>query len=793
MFNNKALKNPLTNKNFSNQYKSSNKWWLNLPVYKDADKIIKLIEDNQVLLIISGTGSGKSTLVPFFALDTLDYKGKVVMTIPKRGIVLSAAQTSAHIADVELGKEVGYQFRGSKLPDGSPSKSSETKLLISTDGSIVAQLINDPSLKAYDIVIIDEAHERSIQIDILLLLMKKALKLNPNLKLIIMSATINPEIFANYFKKDFKYAEANVSGESNYPVENIFLDKPLDNPEKSFIDAGIDRTVKLLKDSDKGGILFFVNSLSEARQACDKLDIEARRQNISGIYCIEVSGEIARDKETLEYVKNANKFRNHPNGPFTRKVIIATNAVESSLTVNGLKYVIDGGYAFVDSYDPLKMERRLLQQRISKAQAKQRSGRVGRTDPGICYRLYTEKEFEDFIDYPVVDIKKSDLTDEFLRFMKLPYVNNISQLLTLLSDLIEPPDNNFVKSSLYRLYALGAIDKMSGDGALTEIGEQISKFRRLDPIMAKIVIKSFDYRVEYDTVLLASLITKADGKMNTFIKDMKNRNPRKGDKDYDKKERLYKAEKAKYDKAIKTYASSYGDVMTLIKLYKMYREYSNEHSPEETKKWCDEKYLRCDRLKDIKRSVQDIMRELQEIVFRKPANTQEKIEELEYIYSNKEEILEDKPKGGYKSINRIFMKGGLDTTDEATIMKVLLEGLFMNLAKSVGDNKYRNCFPFELSTAEISRESLLRKIKSSPKYIIYLELFRSNMGQKYNLVSKISEASVKGLDTKQKMMVKPCFVEEKVEDYRKNYRKEGKKKNYKKKSYKKSYKKVRRT
>lgn len=776
MFNTKT-KNPLTGENYSNSYKNTEKWWLTLPVYNDKQKVTKAIEDNQVILIVSGTGSGKSTLVPFFALDTLDYQGKVVMTIPKRGIVYSAAQTAARIADVELGQEVGYQYRGSKLPGGRPSKSKDTKLLISTDGSVVAQLINDPSLKAYDIVIIDEAHERSIQIDILLLLMKNALNLNPNLKLIIMSATINPEIFANYFKKDYKYIQIDVAGESNYSVENIYLENELKNPEKDFIDAGVAKIIKLLKDTNEGGILFFVSSLFEARQVCDKLRIEAKKENISGIYCVEVSGEIAKDLETFEYIKNANKFRNHPNGPFTRKVIIATNAVESSLTAKGLKYVVDGGFAFVDSYDPLRMERRLFQQRISKAQAKQRSGRVGRTSPGVCHRLYTENEFKRFDDYPTVDIKKSDLTDELLRFMKLPYINNIGDLLKLLNKLIEPPNNDFVKSALYRLYALDAIDKMNSDGKLTEIGEQISKFRRLDPVMAKIVIRSFIHRIEYDTITLASLITKADGRMNTFIKDMKNRRPKPGNKDYSKKEREYKAEKAKYDKIIKSYASSYGDIMTLLKMYKMFRKYSDEHSPAETRKWCDQRYLKYDRLKEIKTYSQDITRELREIVFKKPTNKNEKIEELEYIYGNKEDIIEEKRGrgGGYKLI------GG--DASESEIMRVLLEGLFMNLAKSVAEYKYKNCFPFELSIAEISRDSLLRKIRgTSSKYIIYMELFRSNMGQKYNLVSKISEASINELNDKQKTMIKPCFIKNKNQS--KNQSQNRHRKYTKKRSYK---------
>ena len=240
--------NPMNGQKFSEKWLSSPKWWQNLPMYADSNKIINLINDNQVLLVISGTGSGKTVLVPFYALHTLNYQGRVVMTIPKTGVVLKAATTSSEMADVVLGKEVGYQYRGSRLSNGGPTKSESTKLLISTDGSIVAQLINDPEMKAYDIVIIDEAHERGVQIDLLLLLMKKALRLNKKLKLIVMSATINPLIFENYFKSEFKYAAVNVSGNlTNYPVKMEYLQKPLANPEKDFIKAGISRIIQILE------------------------------------------------------------------------------------------------------------------------------------------------------------------------------------------------------------------------------------------------------------------------------------------------------------------------------------------------------------------------------------------------------------------------------------------------------------------------------------------------------------------------------------------------------------------
>jgi pre-mRNA-splicing factor ATP-dependent RNA helicase DHX15/PRP43 len=459
-----------------------------------------MIKDNQVLLVISGTGSGKSVLIPKYALHATNYEGKVVITNPKKYSTRTNAEFAADAMDVKLGEEVGYQFRGAKLDDGRPSKTNKTKLLFSTDGSVVAQLINDPKLSTYDVVIVDEAHERKIQIDLLLLLMKKALKLNPNLKLIIMSATINPEIFANYFKNDFKYDQIEVSGKTNYPVEIKYLTKPLKDPINDFLDAGVFRIIEILKETDDGDIIFFVNSLDEAIKSCQKLHEKVSNAKLNKVFCVELGS--ASDSEKQKYAQDPILYRSHPNGPFSRKIIIATNAVESSATFEGLLYVIDSGWAYVDSYDPLKMERRLLQERISKAQAKQRTGRVGRTKPGLCYRLYTENEYNNFIDFPITDIRKSDLTDDILRFMKLPYVSNINSLLNLLKELIEPPLENFIKSALYRLYAFDAIDNMSGNGKLTQLGQMMVRFRKLDPMMAKIVIESYKYVFNLPSALI---------------------------------------------------------------------------------------------------------------------------------------------------------------------------------------------------------------------------------------------------------------------------------------------------
>lgn len=213
-------KNPLNGKEYSEQYKQLTKFWSKLPAYESIDKCIKTIKDNDVILVSSGTGSGKTVLVPKFALHANNYTGKIIVTLPKKLITKSAAEFSAKTLDVELGEQVGYQYKGESV------KSSGTNLLYATDGSIISMIKSDPLIQEIDIILIDEAHERKTQIDILLYLIKNAIiirkerNLKP-LKLIIMSATIDETIFRAYFTNvDYDYLH--LSGKPNFPIEEYF-------------------------------------------------------------------------------------------------------------------------------------------------------------------------------------------------------------------------------------------------------------------------------------------------------------------------------------------------------------------------------------------------------------------------------------------------------------------------------------------------------------------------------------------------------------------------------------------
>ena len=286
--------NPLTNEPYSELYKELAKKWKEFPAYKKASQILKSIEDNQIILITSGTGSGKTVLLPKFVLHTLNYKGKVAITLPKQLIAKSAAEFAAKTLDVKLGEEVGYQYKGSD----KRHKSENTKLLYATDGTIVARLLNDIELKDFDAVVIDEAHERKVQIDFLLYLLRFTIEKRKDFKLIIMSATVNAEIFKSYFK-DYSFSQLDIGGETNYPIESIFLTSDIGD---AYMSHGGTLIRKILQETSDGDILFFVASVNETKEICRKL-----RDFDDSLFCVELYSGIKPEVQDL--AQDLNKYK----------------------------------------------------------------------------------------------------------------------------------------------------------------------------------------------------------------------------------------------------------------------------------------------------------------------------------------------------------------------------------------------------------------------------------------------------------------------------------------------------
>jgi HrpA-like RNA helicase len=402
--------NPLNGKEYSEQYKQLTKFWSNLPAYENIDDCIDSIKSNDVILVSSGTGSGKTVLFPKFALHANDYKGKIIVTLPKKLITKSAAEFAAKTLDVELGNQVGYQYKGESI------KSSGTNLLYATDGSIISMIKSDPLIQAIDIILIDEAHERKTQIDILLYLIKNAIIIRKEknmkpLKLIIMSATIEESIFRDYFT-NLNYDYVHLSGKPNFPIEEYFLKDSIMEKSNKYIEVGLEKIEEIVKkDNNNSDTLFFVTTVKECDDTADKLEYIYNDSFVMPLY----SG-IPSSLE--EIISNKDKYKEiNPN--YRRRIFVATNVAESSLTIDGIVYVIDAGLEVNVIYDASRKINIMNTSFITKAQMAQRKGRAGRTQNGFCYHLYTKEEMEKAIDYPDPEIKLIDLKNLCLSLLIL--------------------------------------------------------------------------------------------------------------------------------------------------------------------------------------------------------------------------------------------------------------------------------------------------------------------------------------------------------------------------------------
>lgn len=551
--------NPLTGQNYSNEYVKFSTGgnnaigampWVKYPVYDKRIEIIDKIHSNQVVMVVSGTGSGKSVLVPKFALHVLDYKGKVVLTNPKTLATLKNAQYAAMCLDVELGKEVGYHYRGA--PDNSHSK-DETKLLFATDGMLVAQILNDPIASKVDCIIIDEAHERGVQIDYLLLLVKRALIKRPELKLIIMSATIDKSIFKKYFD-NFKYAEIDAGSIPNFPIEEFFLNKVC----KNYIECGTTIIEKLIPN--KKAIMMFITSKAEGNKGCVSL---SKSKNV---YCIV----LARGTPNQEYAIDENKFKEACNN-CDAKVVMATNIAESSVTVKGLYYVIESGLANVERYDPVKKQRVLEKTFISKAQHLQRKGRAGRTSAGECYNIFTKEQYQKFNDYPLPDILKTDITDDVLRFLTFKDVQTLKNVKHMLQELIQPPKKLFIDSAIETLKGLNVISNKK----INLLG-YISSRLRTTVQNAITLIRSEQSELLDEVSTLVSMLELSDNRMDTFFQ-------------YPKKAPFGEI-LAKHQK----FLDKKGDLITLLNLYTAFTQQKGQEA------WCKEHYINFKKISKVK-------------------------------------------------------------------------------------------------------------------------------------------------------------------------------------------------
>jgi pre-mRNA-splicing factor ATP-dependent RNA helicase DHX15/PRP43 len=404
--------NYFTSKPFSQKYKDILVKRRMLPVHKQRAEFLDLLHNNQFIVLVGETGSGKTTQIPQFLLfdEQPQIKNRqIACTQPRRVAATSVAQRVADEMDVVLGQEVGYSIRFEDVT------SEKTLLKYMTDGMLLREAMTDPLLNRYSAIILDEAHDRTLATDILMGLLKEICEKRKDLKVIVMSATLDAEKFQNYFNNAPLMA---VPGRT-FPVEIYYTPAP----EKNYVEAAIRTALQIHACEDPGDVLLFLTGEEEIEESCRKIRLEGDKMfrsnpNVVGELKVLPLYSSLPPHQQQRIFEEAPKARG--NGPPGRKIIVSTNIAETSLTIDGIVYVIDPGFSKQKVYNPRARVESLLVSSISKASAQQRSGRAGRTRPGKCYRLYTEKSFlEDLQESTYPEILRSNLASTVLQLKKV--------------------------------------------------------------------------------------------------------------------------------------------------------------------------------------------------------------------------------------------------------------------------------------------------------------------------------------------------------------------------------------
>ncbi|WP_314323490.1 ATP-dependent RNA helicase HrpA [Paenarthrobacter ilicis] len=483
-----------------------------LPVSERREDLMAAIAANQVTIIAGETGSGKTTQIPKMCLELgLGDKGLIGHTQPRRLAARTVAERIASELGVEIGQEVGFQVRF------TGEVSAATKIKLMTDGILLAEIQRDKLLRKYSTIIIDEAHERSLNIDFILGYLKRVLPQRPDLKVIITSATIDPERFAKHFGSDEDPSPIiEVSGRT-YPVEIRY--RPLSHPaggqdedsddeleeDRDPLDAVCDAVDELAKEAP-GDILVFFSGEREIRDATEALNgrIQSNRR-LAGTEVLPLYARLSLQEQHRVF---------NPGGK--RRIILATNVAETSLTVPGIKYVIDTGTARISRYSHRTKVQRLPIERVSQASANQRSGRCGRVSEGIAIRLYSEEDFESRPQFTDPEILRTNLAAVILQMTAMGVARGPKDVENF--PFVEPPDSRAINDGVTLLRELGALaspkaadDRGKGRGAsgLTAVGHQLAQLP-VDPRLGRMIVEAGKRGCVREVMILAAALTIQD-------------------------------------------------------------------------------------------------------------------------------------------------------------------------------------------------------------------------------------------------------------------------------------------
>jgi len=522
-----------------------------LPVYRFRSELIKAVHANQLLIVVGDTGSGKTTqLTQYLAEAGFANNGIIGCTQPRRVAAMSVAKRVAEEVGCELGQEVGYTIRFEDCT--TPA----TKIKYMTDGMLQREILMDPDIKRYSVIMLDEAHERTISTDVLFALLKKTIKRRPDLKVIVTSATLDADKFSAYFNECPIFS---IPGRT-FPVEVMYSREP----ESDYLDAALVTVMQIHLTEPPGDILLFLTGQEEIDTSCEILfeRMKALGPSVPELIILPVYSALPSEMQSKIF---------DPAPPGSRKVVIATNIAETSITIDHIYYVIDPGFVKQNAYDPKLGMDSLVITPISQAQAKQRAGRAGRTGPGKCFRLYTESAFQsEMLPTSIPEIQRQNLSHTIL-MLKAMGINDLLHF-----DFMDPPPTNTMLTALEELYALSALDD---EGLLTRLGRKMADFP-MEPSLAKVLIAAVDLGCSDEILSIVAMLSMP----SVFYR------PKEKQSQADQK-------KAKFH-------DPHGDHLTLLNVYNGWKQ-NKFANP-----WCFENFIQARsmrRAKDVRDQLVSIM------------------------------------------------------------------------------------------------------------------------------------------------------------------------------------------
>eukprot|EP01133_Synstelium_polycarpum_P002923 gene2923-3362_t len=498
----------------------------------------EILDQKKLLPVYTETGTGKTTQIPQYLREAgWTDKGIIAITQPRRVAAISIAKRVADEIGGQLGDEVGYCVR-------FDDKTNEnTRMKYMTDGMLVREAMLDPKLSKYTAIFLDEAHERTLNTDVLFGLLKQIQAKRPSLKIIIMSATLDAELFSAYFNSaPILYIEGR-----QFPVRIYYTEET----QKDYVDAALVTVLQIHTSNDDddiegegGDILVFLTGREEIdnlekllNERIPRLPENAKKLLVCPIY------------SAMPQEQQMKVFERAPKG--TRKVIIATNIAETSLTINGIRYVVDTGVVKSRIYNANIGLDTLTVIPISKASAKQRTGRAGREFAGKCYRLYTEKMYSSLDHSSIPEIKRSNISNVILQLMTI----GVKDVLSF--DFLEKPPLATVQKSLEQLYTLGAL---TIDSELTSLGKQMAQFP-LEPMFSKTLIKSAEFECMEEVLIIIAMLSVE----SIFF--------------------VPKDKKKEVDSIKKIFFSPEGDHITLLNVFREYQKVNG------SQQWCYDHFI----------------------------------------------------------------------------------------------------------------------------------------------------------------------------------------------------------